>query len=208
MAHAARGLPATPWFAAATGFVVAAGLWIYSPHAELQFPPSAVGTVPCAAHGCGVIAGTGGGALATTKGEKITPPKSTRMSVAQPNLDGGNPAAGLTFGYRVLWQSQGKFEMLFTLSGKHVPRTWKLSFALPGDEIIDVSGAAWHPSGSYGGTASWPVPGSPWPPAAPGPTSGDQIDGRPPGRGFLVVAAGAPVAPTGCSFDRVSCTFS
>ena len=53
MAGAVRGLVATPWFAAATGFVVAAGLWIYSPHAELKFPSSAVGTVPCTAQGCG-----------------------------------------------------------------------------------------------------------------------------------------------------------
>jgi hypothetical protein len=209
MTHAARGLPVTPWFAAATGFVVAAGLWIYSPHADLQFPPSAVGRVPCAARGCGVTTGQGHGALATTKGQKIAPPKATRMSVAQSNLDGGTAAAHLKFGYRVLWQSQGKFGVLFTLSGKHVPRAWKLTFALPGDEIIEVTGAAWHPSGSYGGTASWPAAGSPWQPAGPEAGSGDQTNvSLQPGISFLVVGAGTPVVPTSCSFNRASCTFS
>jgi len=47
MAGAVRGVIVAPWFAAATGLVVAAGLWIYSPHAELKFPPSAGGVVRC-----------------------------------------------------------------------------------------------------------------------------------------------------------------
>src|SRR5271169_558810 len=36
--RAVRGLLMTPWFAASTGFVIAAGLWVYSPHASIRFP--------------------------------------------------------------------------------------------------------------------------------------------------------------------------
>ncbi len=206
MTHAARGLPVTPWFAAATGFVVAAGLLIYSPLPELRFPPSAVGTVPCAVPGCGITGGSGAGALATTKGQKI--PKSTRMSLPQANLGGGALAAHLTFGYRVLWQSQGKFGVLITVSGTHVPLAWKLTFAMPGDMIIEITGAAWHSSGRYGGTASWPTAISPSQSAGAEAVSGVQSDARVrPGRSFLVVGVGAPVEPTGCLFNRVSCTF-
>jgi hypothetical protein len=209
MAHAARGLPATPWFAAATGFVVAAGLLIYSPLPELRFPPSAVGTVPCAVRGCGITAGGGAGALAATKGQKIVPPKSTRMSVVQHNLDPGTAAAHLTFGYRVLWQSQGKFGVLITVPGERVPPAWMLTFALPGDQIIEVTGAAWRSSGRYGGTASWPTAESPSQPAGAEAVSGDHGDASVrPGTSFMVVGVGAPVSPTGCSFNRVSCTFS
>jgi hypothetical protein len=207
MAHAARGLPVTPWFAAATGFVVAAGLLIYSPLPELRFPPSAVGTVPCAVRGCGLTGGGAFGALATTKGQQIAPP--SRMSVGQSELDSGTAAAHLTFGYRVLWQSQGKFGALLTVSGAHVPRAWKLTFAMPGDMIIEVTGAAWHSSGRYGGTASWPTAGSPSQSAGAEAVSGVQSDASVhPGTSFLVVGFGAPVSPTGCSFNRVSCTFS
>src|SRR5260370_20317743 len=48
---AVRGLLVTPWFAASTGFVVAAGMWLYSPHARINFPP-AIGKVHCQSRDC------------------------------------------------------------------------------------------------------------------------------------------------------------
>jgi hypothetical protein len=213
MAAAVRGLLVTPWFAAATGFVVAAGMWIYSPHAELKFPPSAVGVVPCEAHGCGVDAGQDGGALATTTRQHIGKSgKSTGKAAAQTDGGGGTAVSRLAFGYAVLWQRDGKFGVLITVTGKHIPGAWKLTFAMPGDQISDVMGAAWHPAGADGGTASelsGPAPGQ-WQGQL---GSGDHSD---PGvvsrhrRGFsfLVLGQGTPVVPTGCSFNGTSCAFS
>jgi len=213
MAHAMRGLVVTPWFAAATGLVVAAGLWVYWPHAELRFPPSAAGGVPCQSQGCGITAGKGSGALATTKGQQIAPPKSTRMSAAQPYLDGGTAVAGLTFGYRVIWRSQSEFGVLISVTGKDVAHTWKLRFAMKGDKISEIMGAAWHQYGTAGGTASGPAGVAPgeW----QGPAQGGNSDSAtsygndaPDGISFLVVAAGTPVAPTACFFNGARCEFS
>lgn len=89
---ATRGLAATPWFAAGTGFVLAAGLWMYSPHARLQFPQAAPNAVPCARQSCnGPVAG-GTGSLAVT-----TPGVPIRHSRA-----GAGPAAGPAPGSRPL----------------------------------------------------------------------------------------------------------
>src|SRR6202035_1092864 len=49
---ATRSLFVTPWFAAATGFVIAAGLWVYSPHTVLRFPNSEPGVSVCQSTGC------------------------------------------------------------------------------------------------------------------------------------------------------------
>ncbi len=194
MAGAVRGLAVTPWFAAATGFVVAAGLWIYSPHAELKFPPSAVGVVPCEAQGCGITAGQDGGALATTKGRPITPAgKSAGKAAAQTDGEGGAAASRFTFSYVVLWQAGGRFGVRISVTGKHVPRTWKLTFAMPGDDINDVLGADWRPSGAGGGTAS-------------GPAARRLGCGRPPGKEAMstraVQAARTPPALHQLSGDR------
>ncbi len=213
MAGAVRGLVATPWFAAATGFVVAAGLWIYSPHAELKFPSSAVGTVPCTAQGCEITAGPAGGALATTKGRPITR-SGTAAGKAAVQSDGkaGTAASGLKFSYVVLWQAGGRFGVRISVTGRHVPRAWKLTFAMPGDQISDVFGATWQPSNTGGGTASGPaeVAGQ-WQPigqASSGDQSGSAARARRHTITFVVVGQGTPVVPASCSFNGRSCSFS
>ena len=132
--------------------------------------------------------------------------------IARPQLagksgqpDNGGAAAGLTFSYQVLWNSQGRFGVLIRVTGKHRPRAWKLTFAMPGDEISDVMGADWHPSGTDGGTASGPSDASQW----QWPSDG-AVTTRHHRRaiGFLVLGQGTPVMPTGCSFNGASCTFS
>jgi hypothetical protein len=199
-----RGLLATPWFAAATGLVVAASLWIYAPHAELRFPPAASGAQPCLVDGCSITPSTGGGALATTKGQAIVhSAKSGRM------VD-GRAVAGLTFSYDVLWRSHGKFGVMISVTGRHRPSEWKLTFAMPGDQITAVTGADWQPSGAGSGTASAPS-GSPdgaWP-GTNHRDGGDQFaqDQRD-GISFLVVGQGRHVVPRSCTFNGARCTFS
>lgn len=195
LGRATRRLMVTPWFAVATGFVVAAGLWIYSPHAELKFPNAIVGRVPCQSQDCGIAGSTNRGLPATAG---LLPPGTPAVKSAG-KLPTVRVARGLKFGYRVLWQSQGKFGMLITVSGRRIPHTWRMTFAMPGDQIIAVEGAAWHPSGSSGGTVSWPAPNATWQ------SSGGSSDQ---GGSFLVFAAGPLAAPTTCSFNGASCRFS
>jgi hypothetical protein len=207
LARATRRLIVTPWFAAATGIVVAAGLWIYSPHAELTFPNGAVGAVPCKTPDCGIGSQNGRG----------TPASAGMLPLTQSVKRAGGSSAGraaarrLKFGYRVLWQSQGQFSMLITVSGKRIPRSWRLAFAMPGDDITDVLGAGWQRSGSYGVTVIWPPADSSWQSSGQTGAGGDQYGAGTsgePGARFVVVGSGAPVAPTGCSFNGVSCKFS
>lgn len=202
-ARAMRRMLITPWFAVATGFVVAAGMWIYSPHAELRFPNGSGGEVLCMkAADCRVTTPKNPGIPASAATLPITSAVKSagKMITHRPRH--------LT--YRVLWQSQGKIAILISFSGKHIPRTWRLAFALPGDVIIGVEGASWQPSASYAGTVSWPAPEAPWQTLGPG-DGGDQ-NGRAPGdkagAGFVVVASGVTGTPINCSFNGASCKFS
>jgi hypothetical protein len=200
-ARAVRRLMVTPWFAVATGFVVAAGLWIYSPHAELRFPNGAGGEVPCMkAADCQIASTQNHGLPASSATLPITSAVKSAGRIPTPR------PRHVT--YRVLWQSQGKIAILISLSGKHVPRAWRLAFALPGDEIIGVYGASWKPAGSYEGTVTWPAPDAPSQTLGPG---ADGSNGTVPwakaGASFVVVAAGAPTPPIDCSFNGASCKF-
>jgi hypothetical protein len=209
VAGAARGLLVTPWFAAATGFVVAAGLWIYAPHAELSFPPSALGGVPCGTRGCGITAGQAGGVLTTTAPQVIAPTAGTQAVGAHP----ASAAAGLKFSYSVLGQYPGKFAVLITVTGKRVPHTWKLRFTMPGDQISAVMGADWHASSPARGTASGPyaaVPGQYQGPGASGfgDASGSLVVDNRHEISFVVVGEGVAGRPTRCFFNGATCSFS
>ena len=198
---AVRGLLVAPWFAAAAGFVIAVGLWISAPHAELRFP-SAVGEVPCQVTGCGTQAGQGAGKLTITKGQPIAHPK--RGAGAKSGAGRRTAASGLTFTYVVLWHEHGKFAVLITVRGKRALHSWDLAFRMPGDQITYVAGADWQPSGTDGGTASVQADQS-------GQRGHSEADG--PDRSghvisFTVFGEGTPVAPTGCAFDKATCRFS
>jgi hypothetical protein len=212
VAGAARGLLATPWFAAATGFVVAAGLWIYSPHAELEFPPGAGGVVHCGLQGCRATAGQNGDAPASTGQQAIG---QTGATTATTHAQRARPSAvaGLKFSYSVLGQQDGRFFVAITITGRHVPRTWRLRFALPSDQISAVYYATWRPSGTDGGTASGPYAAVSrqyqWPGDSGSSDAGTVFLGSNRHEiGFMVVGEGTPVMPDVCSFDGSTCSFS
>jgi hypothetical protein len=201
VAGAMRGLIATPWFAAATGFVVAAGLWIYSPHAELKFPVSSPNTQPCAPRACAIANGSGSTA---TNGQHVGQGGGT--SAATSASRAASVVRRLKFTYQVLSNSDGRFAVRITVTGRRPPRDWKLALAMPGDQIVGVLGAAWDPTSDASGIASRPTnpAGTQWQGTA-GPSP--QI---PPRRGFTFVlyGQGTPTAPTGCRLNGVRCKFS
>jgi hypothetical protein len=207
MAGAVRGVIVAPWFAAATGLVVAAGLWIYSPHAELKFPPSAGGVVRCGMNGCGTAPGHNDGALTSTTPQPIQHSAATQVEGAHIL-----PTAGLTFSYSVLDSASGKFAVLITVTGKRLPHAWTLSFTLPSDQISAVIGAGWHPSGSDGGTASGPVVAvtgqDPWPGVGASGGGSQALGASRHAIRFLVLGEGTPVAPSSCTFKAATCSFS
>jgi hypothetical protein len=216
---AARSLLVTPWFAAGAGFVLAAGLWIYSPHTELRFPgANAPYGVPCTTQQCG--AGPGGGQLATsTPGERIRHPAGHGRSVHTGATGPNSAASELTFTFVVAWQENDSFQALITVRGKHVPSTWRLEFTMPGARIRYVIGAQWRasPRGD-GGTAF----GSQRQFGGGGPGNSQEYGqdnedyGQNPGGHraqddsiiLLVMGRGSPSTPTNCVFNGSSCAFN
>jgi hypothetical protein len=211
---AARSLLVTPWFAAGAGFVLAAGLWVYSPHTELKFPTAnAPYGVPCTTMQCGPA---GNGQLATSSPSKRIVRQTTHGRAAQPDVTGRHASnSGLTFTFAVPWQQNDGFQALITVRGKHLPATWRLEFTMPGTHIRYVIGAQWQPSpNGDGGTAFAPQFG--------GGQGQDQNYGQDDGYGpnpggyrrqggsisILVMGSGTPGTPTNCVFNGASCTFN
>jgi hypothetical protein len=210
----ARGLLMTPWFAAATGFVIAASLWIYSPHPQLTFPAIAIGKVPrvpCDSSGCRSQADQqGAGSLAIKSGERATQQQKSAAPAKTSTRDRASTvASGFTFGYVAQRTANGNFWLTVTVAGKHPIKDWQLAFVLPGAHIQSVYGADWHAAGGDRGIAS-PFTGDPGQqhggPRAPGDYgqggADDQLRVF-----FTVLASGTPVGPADCSFDGASCTF-
>jgi hypothetical protein len=214
---AARSLFVTPWFAAATGFVIAAALWVYSPHTVLRFPNSAPGVSLCKSAGCVQESDPQSGSLAAAApGVKISDSKATAR-----HADASHAARGLTFRFTVLWQRQNGFGAEVTVTGHQVPGSWRLSFDLPGAQIAYVAGVSWQAnSAGNGGTASassWQTGGDPgdYGFGADGGDNGDQGDsdaghaqpGGVPVISFLITASGPLAGPAHCVFDHATCTF-
>jgi hypothetical protein len=199
---AARSLLVTPWFAAGAGIVLAAGLWIYSPHTELKFPATAINPaeVPCAPPGCGPGPGShAGGHLAASK-----PGVRMRHRQSDAANDQNLAASDLKFRFTKLWQRSGMFGAIVSVSGPNLPSSWRLAFALPGAKIRHVIGALWLPAADgSGGTAYSQGAGMPNGQTA---SAGSQAAG-PDTISFLVFGTGAPGAPAGCVFNHASCTF-
>ncbi|MFY9892140.1 MAG: hypothetical protein WAK71_27805, partial [Streptosporangiaceae bacterium] len=156
MAGAIHGLVVTPWFAAATGIVIAASLWLYAPRPELTFPPDAIGAVHCAEAGCLTAApGHSPGSLATSSGQQIVPAKpAPGRDAVHTDVQAHRPSAGLTVTYAVVSSQQGRFSVVITVTSRHAIRNWTLAFSMPGDQIIGVLGASWQATGSASGIAS------------------------------------------------------
>jgi hypothetical protein len=204
---AARGLVATPWFAAAAGFVLAAGLWMYSPHAQLKFPTAEPGTVHCAQSGCTEPSAGGAGSLAvTTPGVPIAHHHKASAQGRQ-NADAASArsaAAGLTFTFTMLGQRNGTFDAMIAVTGKPAAAHWQLAFQMPTDTIKYVMGANWLSSSDHSGGIASTLTGSagPW-------GNGDQHrhDGQD-GVMFMIVGTGRPVTPSGCFYNGASCSFT
>jgi hypothetical protein len=209
LSGAVRGLLVSPWFAAGAGVVVAAGAFIYAPHAELEFG-NAIGVTQCTVAQCHptteqgappLPAGTGAGPVATSPA--IAPAAVTD---------------GLTFRYAVNWHTHGMFQMVLTVTGKKAIGNWRLAFVIPAATDVRVLGAEWQPSGTDGGTASGTSIVASYEPAAgrgtsaPGePTPEDELDsaGSQPDAVYLIVDAdGTPAAPERCGYDGAACQFS
>jgi hypothetical protein len=219
----------TPWFAAATGFVIAASLWIYSPHPQLTFP-IAIGGVPCSQTGCvRGIDPQGAPQLAINSGQPQ--PRGRKPALAGTGVprNARTAASGLTFGYQVHPALHGNYEVIVSVTGKRAIKNWRLAFVLPGDHIQFVIGAQWRALGNHGLVAT-PFSSDPrqWRggPGYSGGGRGDfgnsrgdqgqnqgyQADGHSggPGQillGFTVIASGDQAAPTRCRFDGARCTF-
>jgi hypothetical protein len=188
----------TPWFAAASGFVIAASLWIYSPHAHLQFnsPGNAIQTQPCPDSCAGGGSHRGHGSLASSGKHRLADRRS------------GPAVSGLTFSYVPLVSQDGKFTIRISVTGKRAIKDWTLAFVLPGDRIRWVQGASWHRRGPDRGTASGAADQA-------GDWRGDGQDGHGQFGGnhqqygftFVVSGAGRHVAPTSCQYDGQACTF-
>ena len=203
----ARGLVATPWFAAATGFVLAASLWIYSPHAELRFPSAEPDVVLCTQQHCASPSTNGSGSL-TVQTPGVPIPRKHASSGTSQKADakpGGAAASGLTFTYTVLWQQKGTFDAMVSIAGKAAPAHWQLSFHVPGDTITYVMGANWLPSADRSGGVASALSSSPGP-WGTGP--GDPHEQGQHGVLFMVVGDGTPVTPSGCFYNGAHCTFT
>jgi hypothetical protein len=220
MRGAARSLLVTPWFAAGTGFVIATGLWIYSPHTELRFPDSAPGVSVCSSRGCVTDSPkVGGGSLATgAPGQRITgsQPKTSKKTAKSDVVTNSKPTAGLKFKFIVLWRQGETFDAYITVSGHSVPTSWRLSFEIPGVQIDYVTGVSWQPMSSKdGGTASAPA----WQPGTDtgNAGTGDGSDAAANANGvaahdgpvisFSVSGTGSVGLPSTCSFDGSTCKF-
>lgn len=213
----AHGLLVTPWFAAAAGFVIAASLWIYSPHPKLTFPAIAIGNVPCAQTGCAPeISKQGSRQLTIASGEPLSRSKSRGHTESSAEGRDSTAASGLTFSYVVIPADHGNYAVIISVTGKHAIKNWKLSFVLPGARILYVIGAQWKADGSDGGVASPGSDNAQWRgPGAEG-DQGNQVSDRGDGdtsghgqllAGFTVIASGKAVGPSHCYYDGAACTF-
>ncbi len=190
-----RRLLVTPWFAASTGFVIAAGMWLHSPHASISFPP-AIGTVHCQLHNCQVPGGKGSGSLTSSvPGQRLPIRHVHKRPAAGQSATARQSIAGLRFTLTVLWHGHNSFGAVITISGRRSLGSWQLAFRLPGTRIENVFGAEWvQLASSDGGTAS-PFEGQFGQPADQG------------GVSFRVFGTGSLGRVTHCTFDGAACSF-
>ena len=201
-----RGLLVTPWFAAATGFVIAVSLWIYTPHPLA--PETAPYLSPCTSDDCPPhVDQQSAGSLTIKSGQRIAPQKSTKPAKTDTRGQTQTAPSDLVFGYVLRPDADGTFWLMVTVTGKHLPKDWHVAFVLAGAHIQSVYGADWHPADSHGGTAS-PFTGGPSQQHG-GSGGGGEYGGAHDQRGvfFAVLASGKLVGPTQCSFNGASCTF-
>jgi hypothetical protein len=208
---AVRGLIVSPWFAAGAGFVVAAGAFLYAPHAQLSFGNPLVHRSPCAAARCEHD-------FSTEQGARGTLGTGVEQVPANPASSATAATTGMTFGYAVTSHNRAGFQMLLTVTGKKAIGNWTLSFLMPGATDVTVLEAtpvdpatgtptpASTPSGSGSTRTTMPSP-EPSPGFSASPTAAHGVDSA--DTLYLVVKGdGAPAAPADCTFDGVPSSFS
>jgi hypothetical protein len=199
----AHGLLVTPWFAAAAGFVIAAGLWIISPHADLISASPAIGTSTAGPGDKGPGAGQGDGS------GQPAPARSASTGPAKNKTGGGSGSTGeprVTVRYYGHAWSSGKFFVLITLPESFANKHWALHFQLAGDQDIQAQNAIWTPSGQAAGSAGklTPVPGHGQDDLHFG-YPGSQL---PRGVNFSVYGTGSDIKPTNCTLNGKACLFA
>jgi hypothetical protein len=224
----ARGVLVTPWFAAATGFVIAASLWIYAPRPQFAFPIT-ISTPRCTPDGCNSnIDPQAVGSLPINSGQTAHPHNSAEPAGTGTPAQTHTATSGLSFGYVVRPLGADHFALTVSVTGKRPLNNWHLDFVLPGDHIQYVFGAAWKREGSHGVVASSVTGdqgqhgGGLWGAGGGYGNHGDQKAGQanqggsadghggppdPYNVSFTVIASGTPTAPTNCHFDGASCAF-
>lgn len=194
-----RSLLLTPWFAAGAGIVIAAAVAVGSP-AALTYSPSGP-AMRCPESGCAgtapaqpdVATATPGVALKVGGGHAHGA-AATRSGPPPPATTSG--AAVYQIGYRLIRHRRHRFVALITMPGDLPSGPWSLAFAFSSARVNHVLGARWQPSGSgEGGMAVGPAR---W---AGGPL------GWPASGQVVIMASGAPTAPSSCMLDGLSCSF-
>ncbi len=214
---AVRGLMVSPWFAAGAGFVIAAGAFIYAPHASLNFANGNEATITtrCSVAGCTVpeqapVMAGGTNGLVTPSPSASSPGRATGRHAARAGL-----SSAPDFTYSVQSHGSDTFQMTLTLTSDRAIGPWQLAFEIPGATDLSVSGAIWRASGTDGGTASGPAvggsPNSGQPPAGDAASAGGHSAGG--GQNYVVTftvsGKGEPtVAPQHCSYNGAPCHFS
>jgi hypothetical protein len=165
---AVRGLMVSPWFAAGAGFVIAAGAFMYAPHASLSIGPGTTRTTPCFVSGCPVpqqeptMAGGGASPLVTATASPSSSSRSGRHAG-----DDADHAVDVT--YTVQPESSGTFQMTLTVTSDQEIGPWQLSMVIPGVTGVEVYDGTQQGSGTDGATGGGPAGGG----YSPGGTNGD-----------------------------------
>jgi hypothetical protein len=199
LSGAARGLLVSPWFATGAGFVIAAGAFMYAPHAELNFGNEVIGRAPCRVAGCTipqqapVMAGGANG---------LVTPSPSASSTGRHAAHAGSDSP--TFAYSVKATGSDAFQMTLTVTSEHAVGPWKLAFVIPGAGNLSVVGASWQASGTDGGSASGGAHSAP----SSQPTSGTSAN-QPDIVSFVVYGKGeSTAAPGHLVFSDAQGTFS
>jgi hypothetical protein len=197
-----------PWFAAATGLVIAAGLYLYSPHKGITYLPNVTGPpAHCQVQGCTQdpphqsLASRG-------PSQRIRP---ARHSHSRSLSSGATVAARhhILVHLAVIRHDRNGFVAEVTLRGRQKLGSWRLAFSLPGAQIHRVVGAQWQASGPHAGVATAADPfGGGWP-------YGGHHHGRWHGyhhlnrrvAQFWIIGSGSTAGATGCEFDGQHCVF-
>jgi hypothetical protein len=146
---AVRGLMVSPWFATGAGFVIAAGAFMYAPHASVNFD-SVPGRTVCPTQGCPVpqkepqITGTQGGLVTASPAPGSASPRGRHAR----DKDTDAPS----FTYTVQADGSGTYQMVLTETSEQPIGSWDLSVVIPGATSVAVYDGVQQP-GAGGATA-------------------------------------------------------